>query len=289
MNFSNFQKTNFFLKQDLKYLKYLLKHILSSKLFKEIFEHFNNVSSKVEFYFNNPDNIKDYIKRIIFLPFSNHDLAKFAITDRRYLSVLVAGFPQNQIRNLLEYRIYRLLELALRSIALGDHEPCHFIKAAYSLLTENIISRNTSNKDKEIESGFFFEEILFGWVRSEDKPLNLVEKGLLKEEIKCNNKAIKNKQIDLITAIKLLDPEIYNTDLDHFRKSIFNLVPKDLKSFSFSSIKNEKYREYLKSVLNIEKIDNIENCNCTINAAMSCGFSPFVSYVSYNHNLNRKD
>ena len=143
INFAHFQETNFFLQEDLDYLKFLIEHILSSNLFRQIYEKFNNVSSLVDFYFSVNDNVKDYVNRIIFLPFSASDFGKFAITDRRTLSVLVAGFPEKKIRNLKQYRIYRILELALRSIILSDHEPCHFIKAALCLLTQGIISRNT--------------------------------------------------------------------------------------------------------------------------------------------------
>ena len=288
INFANFQETNFFLKEDLEYLKYLIGHILSSNLFKNIFDHFNDVKLKADFYFGNSKNREDYINRIIFLPFSTNDLEKFALTDRRTLSVLVAGYPEKSIYNLDEYRIYRLLELSLRAIVLGHHEPCHFIKAAYSLLTENIISRNTSNDNKDIESGFFFEEILFGWVKKRKKPFNLVKMGLLKKEIKCQNNAIKNKKIDLITALTLLNPEIYDYDLDYFRQTIFNLSPKKLKTFSFSSINNQRYRLYLQSLFDIKKIKNYKNNTCKINVAMGCGNIICVEYTRYNHNLYRK-
>jgi hypothetical protein len=288
INFTKFQETNFFLKEDLEYLHFLIKHILSSELFKTIFDHFNNVSSKADFYFGNNDNINDYIRRIIFLPFSVNDLEKFAQTDRRTLSILVSGFPEKLIYDLNEYRFYRILELALRTIVLGCHEPCHYIKSAYSLLTENIISRNTSNTDKDIESGFFCEEIFFGWDNTKNSPLNLVEMGLLKEEIECQNQAIKNKQIDLITAIKLLDPEIYSKDLDYFRKSIFNLSPKNLETFSFSSIKNQRYKSYLNQVLDVEKIKESRYSNYTINVAMGSGNATSVHYIRFNHNLERK-
>ena len=161
INFEKFQLTNFFLKEDLDYLKYLIKHILSSELFKQIYNVFNNVSEVTDYYFNVSENIDDYIKKIIFLPFRVKDLEIFAITDRRMLNVFVAGYPETTICNFDEYRIYRILELALRSIVLGYHMPIHFIKSSNSLLTEGIISRNTSNEDKTIDGGFFFWWWLF--------------------------------------------------------------------------------------------------------------------------------
>ena len=153
INFEKFQLTNFFLKEDLDYLKYLIKHILSSKLFKQIYKVFNNVSEVTDYYFNVSENIDDYIKKIIFLPFGVNDLGIFAKTDRRMLYVFVAGYPETTICNFDVYRINRILELALRSIVLGYHMPIHFIKSSNSLLTEGIISRNTSNEDKTIDGG----------------------------------------------------------------------------------------------------------------------------------------
>ena len=61
IQFEKFQVTNFFLEADLKYLNYLIKVILSSQLFKEIFQNYSNVSSLTEYYFNDERNIKDYI------------------------------------------------------------------------------------------------------------------------------------------------------------------------------------------------------------------------------------
>ena len=286
INFAHFQETNFFLQEDLDYLKFLIEHILSSNLFRQIYEKFNNVSSLVDFYFSVNDNVKDYVNRIIFLPFSASDFGKFAITDRRTLSVLVAGFPEKKIRNLKQYRIYRILELALRSIILSDHEPCHFIKAALCLLTQGIISRNTSHTNDTIESGFFFEEVLFGWVHLENNPLNLVELGLLKNVIQCKNPAINNKKIDLITAITLLDPEIYDGNLTSFRENIFNLTPDNLKTFSISSIKNKRYKKYLKSVLDFNNIEKSENSTFSINAGMDYDNIMCIDYYRINHNLS---
>ena len=254
INFEKFQLTNFFLKEDLDYLKYLIKHILSSKLFKQIYKVFNNVSEVTDYYFNVSENIDDYIKKIIFLPFGVNDLGIFAKTDRRMLYVFVAGYPETTICNFDVYRINRILELALRSIVLGYHMPIHFIKSSNSLLTEGIISRNTSNEDKTIDGGFFFEKVLFGWKRKEEKPLDLIGLKLLKKEIECNNDALREKKIDFVTALNLLNPKIYNYDLEYFRNSLFNLSQNDLKNFDFSSSDNVEYITYIKSVIGVEKI-----------------------------------
>ena len=285
INFEKFQLTNFFLKEDLDYLKYLIKHILSSKLFKQIYKVFNNVSEVTDYYFNVSENIDDYIKKIIFLPFRVKDLEIFAITDRRMLNVFVAGYPETTICNFDEYRIYRILELALRSIVLGDHEPIHFIKSSNSLLTEGIISRNTSNEDKTIDGGFFFEQVLFGWKRKEEKPLDLIGLKLLKKEIECNNDTLKEKKIDLVTALNLLNPKIYNYDLEYFRNSLFNLSQNDLKNFDFSSSDNVEYITYIKSVIGVEKIKKFWDNDFLVDASIRIYDSMSISYFNYNHNL----
>ena len=288
INFEAFQSTNFFLKEDIDYLKYIIKRILSSKLFKQIYEKFNNIKSVADYYFNKSENIDDYISRIIFLPYKVKDIKKYATTDRRLLSVLVSGFPEKEIDNLKQYRIYRILELCLREIILSDHEPCHFIKAACNIITEGKVARNTSH-ESNIESGFFFEQILFGWDNDLKCPINLKELNLLKNEYECKNLAIKNKKIDLITAIVLLNPDLYEIDLDYFRNIVFNLTSNDLETFSFPLNVDQKYKNYIDSVIGCKNIKNFKKCNYSINASMGCYFGFSVDYIRVNHNIDRYD
>ena len=168
LKFEELQNSNFFTKKDIKYLRYLIKQILSSELLENIFNHFSDIDSVADYYFKEPKNIEDYIDRIIFLPFNRRDIYKLAITDRRILSILISCLPDKDIEDIDEYRIYRLLELSLRVVALGCYEPSHFIKIVYSLITEGKISRyTTNNTDNNIEGGFFLEEVLFRWVVNE--------------------------------------------------------------------------------------------------------------------------
>ena len=187
ISFEKFQITNFFLEEDLNYLKYLIKKILSSNLIKSIFEKFSNVSTVTDYYFNEEDNIDDYINRIIFLPFKVTDIGKYAITDRLLLSVLVSGYPEKEIININQYRIFRILELALRIIILSIHEPSHFIKSVYSILTEGKISRFTQKDNADIDSGSFLEEIFFTWKANENNPLDLSQFNL-DDKIEYKNK-----------------------------------------------------------------------------------------------------
>jgi len=285
IQFERFQVTNFFLEADLNYLKYLIKMILSSNLFKTIFQTYINVSSLNEYYFNDKRNIQDYIDRIIFLPFKVGKIGKYAITDRFLLSVLVCGYPEKEINTLYDYRLYRIIELSLRSIILGDHEPLHFIEGVYSLLSEGKISRFNSKTNISIDRRYFLEEILFGWVQNKNNPLDL-SKFHLSQDIKYKNEVFMNKRIDLITAITLLNPEIYSKDLTYFRKSVFEITSEDFKKFSFDNLNPEypEYRAYLQSVIEEKTIRDYCDCeNISINASMK-GESTSIRYIRFNHN-----
>ena len=269
--------------EDINYLKYIIKHILSSKLFKQIFNNFNNISELADYYFDNINNIDDYINRIIFLPFKTAQFDKYALTDRRSLLVLVSGFPEKSISSILYYKFYRIIELGLRTLVLSMHEPPHFLKSVYNIISNGKISRRTSSNE-EIEGGFLLEEVLFGWVSNSNNPLDL-DKFSLEKKIKNNNKMLANKKIDLVTALKLLDPAIYNKDLSFFRKSIFEINKEKLKTFTFSNL-DENYRSYLKSIFeNEESIKTNWKKELSINASMSSDSSLSVGYISTNHNI----
>ena len=285
ISFEKFQTTNFFLEADLNYLKYLIKKILSSNLIKSIFEKFSNVSTVTDFYFNEEDNIDDYINRIIFLPFKVADIGKYAITNRLLLSVLVSGYPEKDIININQYRIFRILELALRIIILSIHEPSHFIKSVYSILTEGKISRFTQKDNADIDSGSFLEEIFFTWKANENNPLDLSQFNL-DDKIEYKNKVFMGKKIDLITALTLLNPDIYSQDLNYFRKCIFEITKEDLKTFSVSSDNLDPiYKKYLQSVITDDIIRSSSKNGYHINASRKCGIDYYyIDYITTNHN-----
>ena len=101
------------------------------------------------------------------------------------------------------------------------HEPPHFIKSEYNLISNGKISRETSKSyNPEEEGGFLLEEVFLGRINDNNYPLSLV-KFNLKEEIVINNKMIKQKRIDLITALKILDPTILMKRILAFQKIYF--------------------------------------------------------------------
>ena len=283
--FDNFQSNNFFLPNDIEYLKYLIGVILSSNLYKEIFNNFSNVSEIADSYFEQKTNIDEYINNIIFLPYKVSEIHKFAITDRLILSVLISGYPEKTIKSLNEYRIYRIIELSLRVLILADHEPTHYLKSCYSIITEGKISRFTSKTDLDIESGYYLEEILFGWVKDNKNPIDLSKFNLDKNINKKNNDLL-NKKINLITALQLLNPEIYSKDLNYFRKSIYEISNDDLKNFSFSSKNiNEKYKTYLQSVIDEYIIRDSWDQNYSVNASKESTGGYYIEYFTDNHNI----
>ena len=283
--FENFQSTNFFLSNDIEYLKYLIGVILSSNLYKEIFNNFSNISDIADSYFEQKNNIDEYINNIIFLPYKVSEIHKFAITDRLILSVLISGYPEKTITSLKQYRIYRIIELSLRVLILTDHEPTHYLKSCYSIITEGKISRFTSKTDLDIESGYYLEEILFGWVKDNKNPIDLSKFNLDKNINKKNNDLL-NKKINLITALQLLNPEIYSKDLNHFRKSIYEISNDDLKNFSFSSKNiNEKYKTYLQSIIDEYIIRDSWDQNYSVNASKESTGGYYIEYFTDNHNI----
>ena len=128
--------------------------------------------------------------KLFFYHFKLRDIGKYAITDRLLLSVLVSGFPEKEIVDITEYGIFRI--------------------------TEGKISRFTQQDNSEIDRGLFLEEIFFTLKASKNSPLDLTQFNL-DNNIEYWNKDFLEKKINLITALTLLNPEIYSKDLTHFR------------------------------------------------------------------------
>ena len=94
------------------------------------------------------------------------------------------------------------------------------------------------------------------------------------------------KKIDLITAITLLNPEIYSRDLTYFRSRVFGTTSEKFKNFSFNNLNPDypKYKEYLQSVIDEQTIrDYCNNKDKTINAGMQ-GEGTSLGYIQFNHN-----
>ena len=125
------------------------------------------------------------------------------------------------------------------------------------------------------------EEILFNWIQDKNAPLDLSKLKLAKN-IVYNNKPLMDKKIDLITALTLLNPDIYNSNLTHFRKSLFEITKENLKTFSFDNLE-PTYKNYLNSVIDEATIRIYSENSISVRATKSEG-DISIEYNSYNHN-----
>ena len=106
------------------------------------------------------------------------------------------------------------------------------------------------------------------------------------DKIEYKNKVFMGKKIDLITALTLLNPDIYSKDLNYFRKCIFEITKEDLKTFSVSSDNLDPiYKKYLQSVINDDIIRSSSKNEYHINASRKCGIDYYyIDYITTNHN-----
>ena len=64
---------NYFDEEDIKYMKFLLKKILKSILFKELWLKYSKVKDVTKYYFDEDVNIDDLLQRIKFCPYNESD------------------------------------------------------------------------------------------------------------------------------------------------------------------------------------------------------------------------
>ena len=62
-----------------------------------------------------------------------------------------------------------------------------------------------------------------------------------------------------------------------------------METFSIPSTADEKYMNYIDSVIGIKNFKNLKNCDLSINASMGCSCGYSVEYIRVNHNLDRYD
>lgn len=76
---NNIPLINFFDSRDIEYMKNLLKKILKSKLFREICQKYSKVEGIVNYYFEEEENIDDFLKRINFQKFREKKILVFKL------------------------------------------------------------------------------------------------------------------------------------------------------------------------------------------------------------------
>ena len=269
----NFQTENFFSKKEIEYLKNLLYHIINSNFFQKLIQLFSDKDLLPNDILRNK-SIQDYIiNNIIFLPYKEKDIDTQSITFYHNAKILVSGYPygKNKYTN---NNVYHLLELSRKLLQL-IHEFIHSIKRYFNICTNGIISSNTIDKtgNNEEEASYLFELYLFNW-RNEN--YSKFEKLFVDRKL---NENLKNGFIDMYTALNLLNPDLYNNDINTIRNILY-------KNIEFNQeIKNIELKNFLSDMgyNNNEKIEELKkdkskmyasryNLNPNIiNAQFKCG------------------
>ena len=244
LKYNNTCLINFFDENDIDFMKYLIKKILKSQLFNELWKKYSKVDKTVEYYFNNDENIEDLFNRIYFYPFNENNFGIQALTYYNDLKIILSGLPVSNISGPEDYNNYKILEIS-RKIIIILHEVCHFIKRALNLITNSKISCVTIETDNDepdiLEAGRLFEKIVFGW--SNDYKKKRKEKSLSKHKDLKNEKDEKNSKIlNIQKALKILNSNIYECSIYEFKNKLYD--NEDLKMEEF----DEELLKYLKGI-----------------------------------------
>ena len=269
----NFQTENFFSKKEIEYLKNLLYHIINSNFFQKLIQLFSDKDLLPNDILRNK-SIQDYIiNNIIFLPYKEKDIDTQSITFYHNAQILVSGYPygKNKYTN---NNVYHLLELSRKLLQL-IHEFIHSIKRYLNICTNGIISSNTIDKtgNNEEEAGYLFELYLFNW-RNEN--YSKFEKLFVDRKL---NENLKNGFIDMYTALNLLNPDLYNNDINTIRNILYKNIEfnQEIKNIELKNIlsdmgynNNEKIEDFKKGKSKIYASRYNLNPNI-INAQFKCG------------------
>lgn len=246
---------NFFDENDISYMKYLIKKILRSKLFKQIWEQYSDVQGIVDYYFSIEENIDELLNNIDFYPYDEDYFKMQGLTLHYELKMIISGIPISTIKNEDDFYCYKILETA-RKIVIILHEVAHYIKRSLKLITNNQVFNTTfesfEGKIPDIEAGRILENILFGFP--------------LKKNAQSSNKDNKNKNSDidkinflnLRKGLKILNSKIYENDIATFKEIINNekeLEEKDMDEELLKYIKNVGFdlNDYFKNHEGYEK------------------------------------
>ena len=170
-----------------------MKNIFKSKFWEQILTSYcDNDIAEISF-FQNDEFIGQFLERIIFIPFNIRHVDFFAITTSDDLIIYISGYPFDiKIDNYKKYVLYRILQSGVLVIIIM-HEYVHYIKRLIFFVTCGMVERIIINNNIRDEGGNIFEEILFGW------------------------KEKKEKKINIITGLKLLNSKIYENNIETVR------------------------------------------------------------------------
>lgn len=235
-----FQKNNFFSSKEIDYIKYLTREILNSKLFYELLEKYSEKNSIPKKLINNK-NMQDYIiDNITFLPYFEKDFDTQSMTLKQNGEILISGYPYDDESLFKSPEIHHILESG-RKIIIIIHELTHCIKIYLSISTNGLINLETRDEiGNKIEAGYLTEHVLFGWDYKEFKKY---DKNLFK-----GNKNLKNKKLDVKTALLILNPELYNNSISSFMNIIYNNTKSEEYKNFYKIEKKQKYKDFLSQI-----------------------------------------
>ena len=279
---NNCSMIRYFDEDDISFLKALIKKILKSKLFKELYSNYSNVNNYVDYYFNYENNIDDLLNRIKFIYFMEKNTGRQGGTIPKHLKIITSSICISNIKDKKDYINYKLLELG-RKLIIILHEIVHFLKRALNLITNGNIKGTTIENEKDdpdiIESGRFFEEIVFNLEN------NYARKRAKSTKHKKGNKEEEEKDwiryLNIKKALKILDSNSYNKNINDFKKYCGAEKEKEFESM------DEDLKEYLKKI-NFDIDDYYKNKQSYENYKIICSRKGvtgyFIEYISDNHN-----
>jgi len=235
--FDSFQKNNFFSENEIDYLKYLVRQIMNSVFFNEIFKAYAEKDT-IPIEFIKDKRIQDYIiENITFLPYNENDFDTQSITFKQTAEIIISGYPFADENIYDNIGIHHILELG-RKVIVIIHELTHSCKIYLYIATNGLIDSETIDElSNETEAGFLLENIVFGW-----------EFGEYKEgtgKLYNGNKNLKKKYLDVKTALLFLNPELYNNDINSFKEIIYD----NKDSLSYKKFEKVKENKFLKKFL----------------------------------------
>ena len=272
---------DFFDENDKIYLKKLLKEIVKSKLFKEIWKNYSDVDDIVDYFFNEEENIDFLLNNIYFIPYVENHFGIQAITTNN-LKILTSSYSISQINTSIDYINYKILELA-RKVIIITHEICHYLKRALFLITNGIISRTTRTnilQSGNIEAGKMFEEVIFDWDYEKKSNKKRTKSHNKKRDEKITYNEENYKMMGLEKALKILNSNFYEKSINEFRNDLNNNKYYDKNDIS------DTLKEYVESIgFDLENFLNNKNLYkiYTINCARNGPSSYSILYNSDDH------
>lgn len=269
--FNEFQKENFFDKKEIEYLKIIIKSIINSKFFEELYILYSESNSLPD------DIIKDakiqnyIIENISFYPFDEKELDTQALTLYQNAHIIISGFPFIGPGFYINESIHHILELARKVIQL-IHEYMHALKKYLSIVTNSLILFDTINEENvKVEAGYLLEYIMFGWSYKNYNDNNKIYDG---------NSTLKNKEIDVSTALKILNPNLYNHDINSVKNILYNnFYSKEYISYNNKKNIDDNFKKYLEYLgyNSEEKIVELEKDKSKISVARKTQIKNIIS------------